>query len=138
MAVVYAQIAIPKVQIKGTRGGYIYLKGFFDYDFGIQFNLTSRHYAFGSHGVTLVKDPLSPKGEGELRIEYGSDAAYLDYNEPLSISVVLKDATKFSIEDSGIFDKGAYYDFRLIHQLTESKFYEDGIPYKFVGEFKQA
>ncbi|MGH0587129.1 hypothetical protein ACQVQY_13690 [Bacillus mycoides] len=137
MAVVYAQIAIPRVQIKGTRGGFISLKGRFDYDFGIQFNLTSRHYAFGSHGVTLEKK-ASPTGDGELRIEYGTDAAYLDYNEPLSISVVIKDPSNFSFEDDGIFDKGANYEFRLIHQLTERKFYTDEIPFTFDGGFKEA
>lgn len=103
--VIYAQIDIDPVALtKQDDNGVIKLQGYFDYDFGIQFNSTDKHYAFGNE-ISLKN---SSDGYGMLTITYGNKASTIGMNPAMSITTQLKKTAALNFKpDNKIFIEGA-------------------------------
>lgn len=109
--VLYLKITIYRVKLEGTQGGYIRLKGHFDHNYGIQLNLTARHYALGKDGIILTKES---NGLSVLNINYGNTHAFMEYNEEMSVSVKIVSTSTFEIETDGIFKDPSTFKFESV------------------------
>ncbi|AIU77436.1 hypothetical protein ACR80L_09550 [Bacillus velezensis] len=88
MTIIYAQLEIDEIELKTLReNGVIKIKGYFDYEYGIQLNLSGKHYAFHQNGITLQK--LRTDGYGTLTVTYGNRDAYIDSNPKMQITTAL-------------------------------------------------
>ncbi|HDR6218486.1 TPA: hypothetical protein QCU06_004980 [Bacillus cereus] len=123
--VLYFKITIYRVQLEGTQGGVIRLKGYFDHNFGIQLNLTGFHYALGQDGIILTKET---NGLSVLTINYGNTNAFMEYNEEMSVSVKVVNSSHFHIETDGVFNDRKTYKFESIFEVDDFAFYEDKQP----------